>query len=316
MAKKFLLAAVLSLLCSFGSAGHALAVAKSSQPVGISISPFLQDITLSGFDTQKTFTVTLTNHTSTIQELTLTSRDFGSLNDTGGLIFEGSKGYSQKYGLASWLTLEKDTVTLQPNESASVLATIDNRTTLQPGGHYGAIVASVGTLDQQQNQTIAINQQLVSLVLVTKTGGEHYDLKLRHIAQNGNWIHLPNTVTLHFQNPGNVHVIPRGLVKLKSPNGTVLAQGIINDASSIVLPQSFRDIPVTLMTVGRALPFPGRYHVEVMYRYEGYDRFATKSITLQFLNLGMYVVAAIVLSGGAYWFRIHKKKHHKKPIEK
>jgi hypothetical protein len=316
VAKKLFLALVLSVLGSLASSGHVVAATKASQPVGISISPFLQDITVSGFDDKKTFTVTLTNHTNTIQELTLTSRDFGSLNDTGGLIFEGSKGYSQKYGLASWLTLEKDTVTLQPNESGSVLATIDNRTTLQPGGHYGAIVASIGKLDAPQNQTITIDQQLVSLVLVTKTGGEHYDLKLKRIDQNGNWIHLPNTVTLHFQNPGNVHVIPRGIVKLKSPNGTVLARGIINDASSIVLPQSFRDIPVSLTTVGHALPLPGRYRVEVMYRYEGYDRFATKSINLQFINLGMYLLLAAVLIVAVFVLKSRQRKQHKKPADK
>jgi hypothetical protein len=266
---------------------------------------------------QKSFDVVLTNHTKSVQELNLATKDFGSLNDTGGIVLEGSNSYSQKYGLASWLSLEKDTVVLQPGESATVLATIDNRSSLQPGGHYGAVVATVGSLDAAQNNHVIINQQLVSLVFVNKVGGEHYDLKLAAIRSNGNWLHLPNEVHLRFQNPGNVHVIPRGIVKLKNSAGQVLAQGIINAESGYVLPETFREIPVQLTTVKKGLPLPGNYQLSVEYRYDGLDHFAVKNKGVFFVNLWGYLVLAVVLGGSIVIYRKRsRQKSSKKSAKK
>lgn len=296
------------------------AQAAPKAPVGISITPFLQQIQIEPGDIAKSFNVTVGNQTESIQEITLSGRDFGSLNDTGGLILEGSKGgYSQKYGLASWLTVGQDTVVLQPHESKTLDATIENRTSLQPGGHYGAIVATIGNPDQQATDKVVINQQLMALVLVTKVGGEHYDLRLKRIEQNGNWLHLPNTVKLRFQNPGNVHVVPRGLVELKSPNGTVLSRGVVNDESAIILPETFREIPVTMTPVDKALPLPGIYRLVVTYRYDGFSYSATKTVWLRFINAGMYAVILLVLVVGlwlyakrAKWLPIvHKKSSQK-----
>lgn len=284
--------------------------AASKPLTGITLSPFEQQLSIAPDDTTRGFTLNLTNHTNTIQDLKLTARDFGSLNDTGGLLLEGSGNYTRKYGLSSWLTLSTDTVILEPGESRGVPVTIDNRSSLQPGGHYGAVVVSVNSLDDQSGNRVVINQQLLSLILVNKVGGEHYDLKLKSITQNGNWIHLPSIVRLRFQNPGNVHVVPRGTVKLKSPAGTVLATGVINSESAFVLPESFRELPVPLTPVGKALSLPGVYHIEVDYRYDGLDRVARKSYAVRYINLKLYVSLAAALVILAWLLKrriVHKK---------
>ena len=269
--------------------------AAPPKPTGIGLSPFEQQLSIAPADSARSFELTLTNHTTSLQELKLSARDFGSLNETGGVLLEGSSEYTQKYGLASWLKLSTDTVVLKPGEARSVTVTIENRTSLQPGGHYGAVAASVNSLTDQADNQVVINQQLLSLVLVTKLGGEHYDLKLRAMSHNGNWLRLPKTIKLRFQNPGNVHVIPRGIVKLKSPSGTVLAQGIINSESAFVLPETFRELYVPLTKVGSALPLPGIYQAEVEYRYEGISRVASKQYGLHFISLGMYLLLALVV---------------------
>ncbi len=281
---------------------------------GVTLSPFLQQLSIAPDEAGKSFSLSITNHTTGLQELNLSARDFGSLNDTGGILLEGSSKYSQKYGLTSWMTLETDTVVLQPNESRSVLVTINNRTSLQPGGHYGAVVASVNSLEDQKGNKVIINQQILSLVLVNKVGGEHYDLKLNSMTANGNWLHLPSTVKLRFQNPGNVHVVPRGTVKLKSPGGTTIAQGIINTESAFILPESFREIYVPLSPFGKALPLPGLYQVEVDYRYDGLSRFARKNYALRFISAGMYLVLGLIAAVAAAITRHHlrRKKDHKK----
>jgi hypothetical protein len=286
------------------------AQAVAAQPKGISLSPFQQQVSMAPGDVSKSFVLRLTNHTKTVQELRLSPRDFGSLNDSGGVLLDASKSYTQKYGLASWLTLETDTVVLNPGESREVLVTIDNRTSLRPGGHYGAVATTVTSLIDKADNEVAVNQQLLSLIFVTKLGGAKYDLKLSSMSHNGNWLHLPKTVQLRFQNPGNVHVIPRGEVKLRSPDGTIIARGVINSESAFVLPESFRELYVPLTTVGRAAPLPGLYSVSVEYRYDGLNRTAQKDFKLQFISLGLYVVIIVLLSGAA-WFYWHKTRAKK-----
>jgi hypothetical protein len=282
--------------------GISIAAPQSTASNAISLSPFLQNITVSESDTTKSFNLELTNHSPNVQELDLTTRDFGSLNDTGGILLKGTTdNYSQHYGLTSWLTLEADTVVLQPGEARTVAVSINNRQDLQPGGHYAAVVASIKSLDDQSGNHVVVNQQLLSLILVDKQGGDHYDLKLTYVEQNGNWLHLPNDIKLRFQNPGNVHVVPRGQVLLKNPAGSVIAKGIINSETAFILPTTLRDLYVRLTPVGHSLPLPGIYHVEVDYRYDGIDLTANKSFAVRFINLKLYTTI-ILLFGAGIWF--------------
>lgn len=291
---------LLAGLCGLGvllGTGLASAAETPKPTPGITLSPFLQQLSIAPDDASRSFTLSVTNHTTAEQVVKLTARDFGSLDETGGVLLEGSKGYSQKYGLATWIHLETDTVSLKPKETRTVTITIGNETSLRPGGHYGAIVSSIDSVTAPSDNYIGINQQLLSLILLTKVGGEQYDLRLDRVSQNGNLLHLPNQISLHFKNPGNVHVIPRGLVKLTSPGGTVVAQGIINAESAYILPESARELLVPLNSVANALPVPGLYHLEVEYRYDGIDRVAHKQVTVKYLNLGLYLVLLMLLAG-------------------
>jgi hypothetical protein len=303
---------VLSLLvlATITLPAHALAAATPKATKGISISPFLKQVDIQSTEATKSFMLTLTNRTDSLQELQLSGHDFGSLNDSGGVLLDGANNYTQKYGLASWLTIGTDTVILQPKESRDIPVTINNRDSLRPGGHYGAVVASVKGLDTQTGNHVAINQQLLSLILANKVGGERYDLKLKSISENGNWLHLPNTIKLRFQNPGNVHVVPRGTVKLVNPAGKTISQGIINDGSAYILPESFREIYVPLKTTGHPLELPGIYRVEVNYRYDGLATYATKTKALHYADLKLYAGIFIIIGLLVYAIR-HKKTTRK-----
>lgn len=288
-----------------------VSAAAAQSAGGIALSPFEQAINILPTDTDKVFNLTLTNHTNHLEELDLKTQDFGSLNDTGGVLLEGSNSYTGRYGLASWLTLGTDTVILQPGESRTVPVTITNRADLQPGGHYGAVVASVNSLNDQSGNHVAINQRLLSLIFVDKVGGDHFALHLDSIEQNGNWLHLPNDIILRFQNPGNIHVVPRGIVKLVSPGGSVVAQGLINDESAFILPETFRQLYVPLTPAAKAPPLPGLYHLVIDYRYDGINRYAVKTVTVSFIDLGLYVVLVALLTAGCFWWRHHHRKRRK-----
>jgi hypothetical protein len=273
-------------------------------PTGISLTPFEEQLSLQPTDSAKTFDLSLSNHTSATQQLNLTTEDFGVSNDSGGIRLEKSGSYAKRYGLAAWMSLAKPSVILAPSQSTSVVVTISNRSSLTPGGHYGAVVVGIDSNPGGSNQ-VAVNQQLLSLVLVNKTGGDHYDLALAKAVPNGNWRQLPTAVQLQFNNPGNIHVVPRGLVKLVGPSGTVIAQGVINGQSAFILPGTDRDLEVPLTTVATTKPWPGPYRVVVQYRYDGISVYATKRYFVDYIDLGSYFIFVIVviLGLGSLWYK-------------
>jgi hypothetical protein len=262
---------------------------------GITVSPFLQQVDINAADTTKTFSLTLTNNTQSAQQLTLSTQDVGSLSDSGGIRFISRSDYQQRYGLTSWIALATDLVDLNPGQSKAVEVTIENKTSLQPGGHYGVVIAYVASATPQASDGVQISQQLTSLIFVTKHGGEHYDLSLKAVAPNGNWLHLPDTVRLQFYNPGNVHVIPRGIVSLKNAAGHVIAHGVINDDSNIILPDASRQIYVKLSLPNTALQLPGPYSISVDYRYDGLATTTNKTVLLHFIGLKIYLVIIVML---------------------
>lgn len=262
----------------------------------ITISPFLHEVRFSADEATKDFSIEITNNTSTEQSFNLSVLDFGSLDESGGIVFAGSDASTlvKKYGLAQWLQLSQTNLSLGPNKTKEIKATILNDSTMTPGGHYAAIIASINSSGESTGNEININQQLSSLILATKVGGEAYDLKLEDISLNGNWLQLPDEVTLSFKNPGNVHVVPRGTVKVLSSSGGVVASGVINQESSFVLPETTRVITLELTKQGKASLWPAIYTVQVDYRYEGIDQIARKERKVFFLNLpGLAVLVAI-----------------------
>lgn len=302
---------LLAIACTFsfmlvGTIQEATAASNGS----ITISPFLKEIRFTANEPTKEFSVSLTNNTKITQEFSLNALDFGSLNETGGIVFAGSNSNSliNKYGLANWLTLGTQSITIEPGKTATIPVAIINDVSMKPGGHYAAIVASVRTPETSSSNVIGVNQKLSSLIFATKMGGEKYDLTLKDIDVSGGIFKLPSQVKLRFYNPGNVHIVPRGIVKIISPNGTVVSQGVINEESSYVLPETTRQLTVEMNDIGSVGLWPALYRVQVDYRYEGFETFARKEKTVYFMNLVSLVLILLVIGGGLYYAL---KVHHK-----
>lgn len=271
--------------------------AAEAKPV-ITISPFLQEVRFNSTDPTKEFNIDITNNSKSTQSLKLSALDFGSLNDSGGLVFAGSNSsnLTSKYGLANWLRLNTDIVTIEPGQKANIVATIINDLSLRPGGHYAAIVATLVNEDTAQANQVTINQKISSLVLANKVGGEKYDLSLINIDTNTAKLHLPSTIVLDFKNTGNVHIVPRGIVKIVTSSGKIIARGVINQESSFVLPEMSRQISVEMHKVNSANIWPTVYHIQVDYRYEGIDEFARKDKPLYYANLPSLVIISAIIS--------------------
>jgi hypothetical protein len=281
---------------------------SAAAPPKISVTPFLQPVQI-GSEATKDFSVSYANDSDKNQQLALSVADFGSLDKTGGVAFVGQE-FSQlldKYALSPWLKLSTQDLTLPPHKSASVTATIHNGSDLAPGGHYAAIVATVVSPDGNAGNQVSLKPKVTSLILAVKTGGEKYDMRLTNIAHDGNLLDLPSQILVTFRATGNVHVVPRGIIYLKDHRGKVVARGAINEQSGYVLPDTNRTFTVPLTRVSSPSLLGMRYHIQVDYRYDGLDSFASKQTSIHFVNPWLIVVILLIIAGISFVYRRFRK---------
>lgn len=273
---------------------------------GYAIEPFSQDVTLPVGQPTARYSVTLINDTAMSQSFNLTTEDFGTLNNSGGVAFLGSSSnsFSQKYGLSQWMTLDESSVTLAPGGSTSIWVTINNSSSLAPGGHYGAILATAQTAPSGKTASrVGVLEVLSSLLLVDKAGGPPPDLEMVGQTLSDHNFEMPKTVTHNFDNIGDVHVVPKGTVAVRDPFGKEVESGALNVNSGAILPGTYRVYTTPLMSLTRAW-WPGPYSVTTTYSYEGGK--VTKTFSTSFWYIGSYLAwatGALVLAAlvGLLW---------------
>lgn len=250
----------------------------SAQEGAFSLEPLYTEVDIMEGDAEKRIVMTLFNRTGADATFRLSAVDFGSLDESGGVAFlgSGSDGGS-RYGLASWIALENEQVTVPAGETQEIPVTIRNRESLSPGGHYGAIVFHLDEAysSEDESSVVAVNSSFASLIFAKKRGGETYDLAYRGIVgSQEDFRGIPDRISLRFQNAGNMHVVPRGRVIVTDPFGRIVRKGILNEESARILPESFRVYGLPLRPVASAF-VPGWYTVSVEYRYDGKDETTT-----------------------------------------
>lgn len=284
---------------------------------GFSIAPFFQEVALEKDQPYAKFNLEVSNNTAMPVVFKLAVLDFGSLDESGGVAFLGAseKNLTNRYGLASWVVLEKDALALNPKEKQSIQVTIQNKESLSPGGHYAAIVLKIENDEsdvENKSSEVAFNPSFASLIFARKLGGEIYDLRLNNKEVGNNIFSLPSSIDLRFRNSGNVHTVPRGAVSLIDPLGKEVMKGVINQESGLILPETFRIFSIDLKKVALAY-FPGRYKLFVRYRFDGKEDFVTEEQTINFVPLPVIlfslIIALLLIIYG--WFRIIKKRKRK-----
>ena len=265
---------------------------ETKREVGFNLSPSFNEIVLNKDESEKSFILKITNNTELSENFRLSVMDFGSLEESAGAAFIATKKseLENKYALASWVSLEKDAVVVDPGKTIPVKVSILNKESLSPGGHYAAVLINLENRPEGAKEIVGVNQSYASLIFVKKTGGEIYKMDLKNIEVDGNWLNVNKTVKMRFQNGGNVHVVPRGTVEVKDWLNRVVAKGAINVDSLIIMPENFRNYSTTVNPAALAL-VPGIYNVTLNYRYDGAETFLVKR--LKFFYLGWSAVAAV-----------------------
>jgi hypothetical protein len=270
---------------------------KSSKPkiflavTGITVSPAITHIDLA--HDPASFTLKYTNSTDQPIQLTLSAKDFTSLEEGWRIKFlDENNAKNYHYSLSSWLSFSPPSLLLKPGASSDVQVSVRGQS-LSGGGHYASVIADIASAPPT-GETIAIKSELVSLVFIrASTGFEREEAKITDFsAALNNAFSLPQTYVLHLDNSGNTELIPHGLVSVRNFLNHEVARGILNEDSLISLPESVRryDIPISVRFSHWSLPGPYQASLTLTY---GNNQ--TLSSDFQFFSFGSQVNLLIMV---------------------
>ena len=273
--------------------------ASQPTPQGITITPAFQQVSIPVGVAQQPISFSVTNNESRPQALSLSTADFNTLNESGGLFFVGTNptALQKKYGLAKWISLGQTQLNLAPKQTATIRANILNLPDLTPGGHYGALMVSAQTSNSQASSApnkVALHPIASSLLFVTKLGGDTHKLGLSSVTIRRHIFSMPNNVILRFHNDGNTHLILRGTVTITNSSGKLISKGIINEESAIILPETYRQYFVPLQQLSSAT-LPGRYKISADFRFDGISEFRSYQQSIFYMPFYWLVIMILLL---------------------
>ena len=277
----------LIFLASFMMVSSRGVSASTVTAAGITVSPAIINLDLQKDQLTNSFKVSLTNNTNNPVTLTISSVDFKSLNDTGGIAFIGSNvaEAARRHALTAWITTPSAPVTIAAKQTIKVPIVIENRTDLGPGGHYAALLYTISDVGSSTGATrVNVNEVASTLVFVRKLDGALFGINLNKFRVAFSWWHIPTNINLYFQNIGNIQIVPRGLMTVVGPNSKEVSRGQINTDSALVLPDNTRLYRTTVFRTSSAW-LPGTYKVHVSYHIDGSDKMQSADSSFTFVNL-------------------------------
>lgn len=189
--------------------------------------------------------VKLFNETTSIVQYFSSVANFTSKDETGSPQFLPE---DSSEGLATWMTLEKGPLDLQPGERREIPIEIKVPSDASPGGHYASIFFSDQPEAGAGPAQVTIGSRIGILVLLRIQGAINESGTIASFETSDgqrNFSRLPIEFLLRFQNSGNVHVRPTGSVTVRNMLGGTSAVLPVNTGQGAVLPQSIRKFEVS-----------------------------------------------------------------------
>jgi hypothetical protein len=205
----------------------------------IAVSPVLFDFDIAQ-GSSKQGTVTIINDTDQEDVFRLEVRNFIAMGE------DGAQEYLEEQeptGLASWVSVNRPSVTLAPGQSAEFPFVVTVPADGEPGGHYASIFFS--RAPREANGTgVGIGGKVGVLVLVNVPGEVREEARIESLTLQGDaWrSHLPAVFDLRIRNLGSVHFRPRGSLIIRNIFGQEIVRVPANPKNSAVLPNSVRRV--------------------------------------------------------------------------
>jgi hypothetical protein len=279
--KKFFASAVFGLL--------ALAVFLPKTSFAITVGPDKLEYTLAPGATV-TGTLFVLNEGTTPQTLTPSFETFTETN--------GTKQFSAgtPSDLTNWFVLPSST-TLAAGESENIPFTLNVPQGAPAGGHFAVIWWNTAPAGAGMGDTSIVTRAGV-LVYLNVTGQIDEAASVTHFAPTGGG-HLfdffPTNFDITFSDTGNDYLQPVGNIVIKDMFGLTDATFSVNkDGGEQILPQSAKDLPVTVESPSGAFGF-GVYRAELALHYGQTNQEIDDSYTFVVITWQVVLLILIVL---------------------
>jgi hypothetical protein len=205
----------------------------------LAVSPVLYDYEIAP-GAGKQGTITLVNDTETADTFSLEVKNFVAQGEEGAQQYLDEQEPSD---LASWITVNRPSVTLGPGQSADFPFAVNVPSGAEPGGHYASIFFS-RKASNANGTGVGIGGKVGVLILVNVPGDVREDARIESFNVQGPLIRdrLPVYFDLRIHNLGSVHFRPRGSLVVKNLFGRLVEQTSVNPKNAAVLPNSIRRV--------------------------------------------------------------------------
>lgn len=205
----------------------------------ITVSPVLFDFEIAPGGSQQD-TIRLINNTNERETFTLFVENFVASGEEGGQMYIHEE---EPTDLASWVSVDAPTVTLDPGEMAEFPFLIQIPEDAEPGGHYASVFFSRGG-GPDEASGVGITEQVGVLLLVRVPGDvmEQASVESFRITNGTVLNRLPAKFELRIRNTGSIHLRPKGTLVVKNVLGSVVTRLPANPNKSAILPSSIRRV--------------------------------------------------------------------------
>lgn len=148
---------------------------------------------------------------------------------------------TQSDGLVSWIDFSFSEIAVPAQSKIEVPFQVVIPDDVSSGGYYAAISVSTAPTDIVETNGAIVEAKTAILVLLTVEGEtvERLELLDFYVLENGGSVPL-GSYQFRVQNQGNVHLIPRGELRVSNLFGRTIASQDANSAEGRVLPSSTR----------------------------------------------------------------------------
>ncbi len=219
-------------------AAAAIAPAMANAQVSVSLYPvsFRYDIPRGS---SQTGVITVTNPSTVPLSLQVEAENF--TGGDGGTVEFAPEG--AKYGLLSWLTVDREPFVLGPGQKKEVPFTINVPENAEVGGHYGTILfRASGNPGGDGETAIGISGRIGSIILVSVPGDAKKSGQLVKVGAPGFVQYGPLTLSASYKNTGSVHYVTKGTATFTG----IFGRRTVPFEEKTILPDVQRDTTATL----------------------------------------------------------------------
>jgi hypothetical protein len=192
-----------------------LSVQAQEGKVALTISPPLIKQNMSPGEKWNS-TVKLVNNNKETITIYMQAADFKSSEEgTVEFVPTGQKD-NYKFALSQWLEFDKEPVEIKAQESREIPFTINVPADAEPGGHYAAMLAGTKPQEDIYGSGMKVSSVLASLIMLEIKGSfEEKGEIIEFSTDKKAYLDEPEVIfKIKFSNTGNIHLQPRGEIKI------------------------------------------------------------------------------------------------------